>query len=82
VKTLEAQVLTSKTVSWFDVHEAALKKLSASDRERVAEVTEHQADRGGEPHKAAWTRLDEALIETAREQKAPFVVLTSEEMMY
>ena len=81
LESLEAGFKSNQAVGRVDVYEAALEKLSPADRICVAEVRGYQADSTREPHKGAWARLDEALIETARELNVPFV-LTADERMF
>jgi len=81
LKKLEDRMSPPQAVDWFEVYQAALKKLSSSDQELVAEVMARQADVRNESHEAAWARLDNALVEAARELNAPFF-LTAIEMMF
>lgn len=75
LKKLEAKLGSEMYVDFAEVYQAALDKLSFSERDLVKEIMAYRADRFKEPHQSAWDRLQMALTEAGNDLKASIVIL-------
>ena len=58
---------SARTVTFIDVCEAALRKLSHNERGLVGEVMRHHSRAKAETHQAAWSHLQVAIADATRE---------------
>ena len=63
---------------FFVVHQIALAKLSAADRDLLQRGTTLMGDKSTETHKAAWTRWEAAHAAAVRETECRFYIAASD----